>query len=167
MRPWTRASLDHMLEAGRRAHRRRAGHTRPDTWTRRRKSTKHSIASFILICRAPAAPSRARRALSPFTPRSAASAALRCTTAFTWARRSSTITAAPIENGFNNYTGISGYASAGRFLVYARGEFQAAPSATGYSAAWRRHSPNVDDITFIDPTTGPALPPGDDSAGPD
>ena len=41
----------------------------------------------------------------------------------------------PYQNGFNNYTGISGYASAGRFLVYARGEFQAAPSATGYSPA--------------------------------
>jgi len=41
----------------------------------------------------------------------------------------------PFENGFNNYSGASGYASAGRFLIYARGEFQGAPSATGYSAA--------------------------------
>ena len=44
----------------------------------------------------------------------------------------------PYQNGFNNYTGISGYASAGRFLVYARGEFQAAPSATGYSTVLAR-----------------------------
>jgi hypothetical protein len=41
----------------------------------------------------------------------------------------------PYENGFNNYSGASGYVSKGRFLLYARGEFQAAPSATGYSAA--------------------------------
>ena len=54
----------------------------------------------------------------------------------------------PYENGFNNYSGASGYATAGRFLIYARGEFQGAPSATGYSAAlaaelsssWTRHS---------------------------
>ena len=41
----------------------------------------------------------------------------------------------PYANGFNNYSGASGYASAGHFLIYARGEFQGAPSATGYSAA--------------------------------
>ena len=41
----------------------------------------------------------------------------------------------PYSSGFNNYTGASGYASAGRFLLYARGEFQGAPSTTGYSAA--------------------------------
>lgn len=39
----------------------------------------------------------------------------------------------PFENGFNNYSGASGYASAGRFLIYVRGEFQGAPSAAGYS----------------------------------
>jgi hypothetical protein len=41
----------------------------------------------------------------------------------------------PYANGFNNYSGASGYASAGRYLLYVRGEFQGAPSATGYSAA--------------------------------
>ena len=41
----------------------------------------------------------------------------------------------PYENGFNNYSGASGYVSAGRFLLYARGEFQGTPSAAGYSAA--------------------------------
>jgi hypothetical protein len=39
----------------------------------------------------------------------------------------------PYENGVNNYSGASGYATAGRFLLYVRGEFQGAPSATGYS----------------------------------
>jgi hypothetical protein len=39
----------------------------------------------------------------------------------------------PYENGFNNYSGASGYAAAGRFTLYVRGEFQGAPSAAGYS----------------------------------
>ena len=39
----------------------------------------------------------------------------------------------PYQGGFNNYTGVSGYASAGRFLLHVRGEFQTAPSAAGYS----------------------------------
>ncbi len=34
----------------------------------------------------------------------------------------------PYANGFNNYTGASAYAIAGRFTLYARGEFQYAPS---------------------------------------
>src|SRR5215831_3069424 len=41
----------------------------------------------------------------------------------------------PYENGFNNYTGASGYAAAGRFLLYVRGELQHAPSGLGYSPA--------------------------------
>ncbi len=39
----------------------------------------------------------------------------------------------PYENGFNNYSGVSGYATAGIFTLYARTEFQYAPSAAGYS----------------------------------
>ena len=39
----------------------------------------------------------------------------------------------PYQSGFNNYAGASGYAAAGRFLFYARGEFQEAPSGPGYS----------------------------------
>jgi hypothetical protein len=60
----------------------------------------------------------------------------------------------PFESGFNNYTGLSGYASAGRFLVYARGEFQGAPSATGYSAALAQTLASGDLTPFINPATG-------------
>jgi hypothetical protein len=71
----------------------------------------------------------------------------------------------PYENGFNNYTGASGYASAGRFLLYARGEFQGAPSAAGYSSALSQTLSNVDLIPFINPVTGqpysqPTIPTG-------
>lgn len=70
----------------------------------------------------------------------------------------------PYENGFNNYTGASGYASAGRFLVYVRGEFQGAPSATGYSPALAQVLSDVDDIP-ANPATGlpylqPTIPMG-------
>jgi len=41
----------------------------------------------------------------------------------------------PYENGFNTYWGASGYATAGIFTLYAREEFQYAPSAAGYSQA--------------------------------
>src|ERR1035437_2118525 len=34
----------------------------------------------------------------------------------------------PYESGFNNYSGASGYATVGRFTLYVRGEFQGAPS---------------------------------------
>jgi hypothetical protein len=61
----------------------------------------------------------------------------------------------PNENGLNNYSGISGYATAGRFVIYARGEFQGAPSAAGYSPALAQTlSSAVDLIPFIDPNTG-------------
>jgi hypothetical protein len=40
----------------------------------------------------------------------------------------------PYEGGFNNYSGFSAHAEAGRFSLYIRGEIQHAPSAAGYSA---------------------------------
>lgn len=53
----------------------------------------------------------------------------------------------PYEAGFNNYSGASGYGSAGHFLVYARGEFQRAPAAAGYSTAL------ANELAYIDGTT--------------
>lgn len=41
----------------------------------------------------------------------------------------------PYSNGLNNYSGISGYATSGRFALYLRGEFEGAPSFAGYSTA--------------------------------
>lgn len=62
----------------------------------------------------------------------------------------------PYENGFNNYSGISGYATAGRFTLYLRTEFQGAPSATGYSAALAQELSSIDDLSdFIPSSTAP------------
>jgi len=52
----------------------------------------------------------------------------------------------PYENGFNNYSGISGYATAGIFTLYARGEFQYAPSGVGYSQSLFDLLSNIDVI---------------------
>jgi hypothetical protein len=50
----------------------------------------------------------------------------------------------PYQGGFNNYTGVSGYATAGRFLLHVRGEFHEAPSAAGYSNALAQTLANQD-----------------------
>jgi hypothetical protein len=60
----------------------------------------------------------------------------------------------PYENGINNHTGTSGYATAGRFTLYARGEFQGAPSATGYSQLLAQELSTIDGTTFLNAATG-------------
>jgi len=57
--------------------------------------------------------------------------------------------ARPYQHGFNDYSGASGYASIGRFLIYARGEFQAAPSGTGYSTGLAQQLANIDGTTYL------------------
>jgi hypothetical protein len=63
----------------------------------------------------------------------------------------------PYQGGFNNYSGISAYASSGRFLLHVRGEFHEAPSAVGYSNALAQTLANRDVGAFpvaINPATG-------------
>lgn len=43
----------------------------------------------------------------------------------------------PYQEGFNTYDGFSGYAIAGRFALYVRGEYQHAPSAPAYPLSVR------------------------------
>ena len=62
------------------------------------------------------------------------------------------------ENGLNNYSGAGGYAVAGRFTLYVRGEFQGVPSAAGYPASLVQvlAGPSVDQT--YNPVTGLAYP---------
>jgi hypothetical protein len=60
----------------------------------------------------------------------------------------------PYANSFNDYTGLSGYASAGRYTIYARGEFQGAPSAAGYSPALSQALSSLDSAPYLNPVTG-------------
>ena len=61
----------------------------------------------------------------------------------------------PYQSGFNNYSGASGYVAASRFVFYARGEFEAAPSATGYSQALAQALSTVDGTSFYIPSPTP------------
>ncbi len=60
----------------------------------------------------------------------------------------------PYAGGLNNYSGASGYASSGRFTLYVRGEFQGSPSATGYSTGLAQTLSTIDTIPFLNPATG-------------
>lgn len=60
----------------------------------------------------------------------------------------------PYANGFNNYSGLSGYVTAGRFTLYARGELQSAPSASGYSAPLANDLSQIDLTLYTNPVTG-------------
>lgn len=64
----------------------------------------------------------------------------------------------PYENGFNNYSGASGYITAGRYTLYARGEFEGAPSAAGYSSGLAQTLSSIDLIPYINPSTGLPYP---------
>lgn len=59
----------------------------------------------------------------------------------------------PYESGFNDYSGFSARAMAGQFSFYFRGEFQRAPSAAGYSLALAQELASIDGTIYMDPTT--------------
>lgn len=61
----------------------------------------------------------------------------------------------PYEGGFNNYTGFSARAEAGRFSLYFRGESQHAPSAAGYSTALYEILAGIDGTTLNFAGTAP------------
>jgi hypothetical protein len=69
--------------------------------------------------------------------------------------------ARPYESGFNNSTGLSARAEAGRFSFYFRGEVQHAPSTAGYSAALATFlSSNIDEIPIATNPQQDTIPEG-------
>lgn len=54
----------------------------------------------------------------------------------------------PYENGPANYSGASAFATAGRFMIYARGEFQGARSSAGYDSTLTATLASLDGTTF-------------------
>lgn len=61
----------------------------------------------------------------------------------------------PYQEGFNSWDGFSGYATAGRFTLYVRGEYQHAPSAPGYSLPVRQAIATMDQNPVVPPTPVP------------
>ena len=67
----------------------------------------------------------------------------------------------PYESGFNNYSGLSAHAEAGRLSLYFRGEFQRAPSAAGYSTELAAYlSNNIDNIPYATNPVQDTIPAG-------
>lgn len=67
----------------------------------------------------------------------------------------------PYEGGFNNYSGFSARAEAGRFTLYFRGEYQYAPSAAGYSAGLATYlSDTIDYIPIVSNPVQDTIPQG-------
>jgi hypothetical protein len=64
----------------------------------------------------------------------------------------------PYQPGFNTVDGVSGSAEFGRFSLYARGEYQHAPSAAGYSPALVQTLWNIDALPGYIPIQDLSLP---------
>ena len=132
LRPWTRAALSHMLEDTD-ANIQDAGDSPASEQAREiYRALMHELAPDVQgPCKAHRGQARLESAYSVFRGISGTplddSYHLGQTIVNDYGR--------PFQNGFDDYSGASGYATAGRFAVYVRGEFQHAPSAAGYSAA--------------------------------
>jgi hypothetical protein len=61
----------------------------------------------------------------------------------------------PYEPGFNNITGFSTVSEKGRFSLYVRGEYQHSPSGPGYSFALANQLSNIDTIGNFAPPNDP------------
>lgn len=66
----------------------------------------------------------------------------------------------PYQPGFNTVTGLGGSAQFGRFSLYARGEYQHSPSATGYSPALVSLLANVDTVPLATNPVQATIPAG-------
>jgi hypothetical protein len=62
----------------------------------------------------------------------------------------------PYEEGFNSVSGFSGWSTAGRFTIYTRGEYQHAPSASGYSGSVENLMASLD-ATPVQSSAAPAI----------
>ena len=66
----------------------------------------------------------------------------------------------PYEEGFNNYSGFSTRAEAGRFSLYFRGEYQHAPSAAGYSQALAAELSSIEGVPYSPNVLQDTIPQG-------
>jgi hypothetical protein len=66
----------------------------------------------------------------------------------------------PYEPGFNTVDGVAGSAEFGRFSLYARGEFQHAPSAAGYSSTLFDTLSTIDGVPWASNPVQATIPAG-------
>jgi hypothetical protein len=154
MRPWTRSSVSNMLnEAGSRIEDHDAGPATDEAEKIYKALTRELRYNPEASCQAPEDRLRVESVYS--VARGISGTPLRDSY-----HLGSTIIndyGRPYQGGFNNYSGISGYASYGRFLLHVRGEFHEAPSAAGYSTTLTQTLANLDVGAFPvanNPATG-------------
>ena len=154
MRPWTRSAVDNMLdEVGSRLEDYDSGPASNEAEKIYKSLTRELHFNSLASCQAPEDKVRLQSVYS--VARGIGGTPLRDSY-----HLGSTIIndyGRPYQNGFNNYSGFSGYASAGRFLLHVRGEFHEAPSAAGYSNALAQTLANQDVGYYpvaINPSTG-------------
>ena len=152
MRPWTRASVDHMLEQASVGI--QDAEDDKETGVGEAEDIYEAIDQFLNAdANGPCLAHQGRtRIESAYTRvRSISGSPLRDSY-----HLGSTIVndfGRPYEGGFNEYTGASGFFTMGRVALYARGEFQGAASAAGYSPALAQTLSNVDRVLYINPAT--------------
>jgi hypothetical protein len=66
----------------------------------------------------------------------------------------------PYQPGFNTVDGVGGSAEFGRFSLYARGEYQHAPSAAGYSPTLVAALSNIDNVPLASNPVQATIPAG-------
>ena len=66
----------------------------------------------------------------------------------------------PYQPGLNTVDGVSGSAEFGRFSLYARGEYQHAPDAAGYSRALVTTLANIDQVPLVTNPIQSTIPAG-------
>ena len=146
MRPWTRGSLSHMLEEI--STQIEDANEYDVSTVREAKSIFKDLSNFLhyndqMQCLTDQGNLNLESSYSVFRGMSGTplrdSYHLGATLINDYGRRYST--------GLNNYSGASGYASAGPFLLYARGEFRGAPSLSGYSPALATQLATIDGTT--------------------
>ena len=163
MRPWTRASLSNMLEDAD-ANIQDAGDT-PDAEQAREiyRALMHELAPDT---QGPCGPLKGRARIESAYSVFRGISGTPLDDSFHLGQSIVNDYGRPFQNGFSNYSGASGYATAGRFTLYVRGEFQHAPSGAGYSAGLARilseGIPGTgfigDEIPFMNPATNLPYP---------
>ncbi len=158
LRPWTRASVIHMIENAGQLIEEREGHGYSTAGEARaiysalRYELREDIAN---LCGAPRLYTRIESVYS-------FARAIHGTPLDDSYHLGQTIVndyGRPYQSGFNNYSGVSGFADAGRFTLYARLEFQGAPSATGYSPALAQELSSIDETSYYVPSSTPPYGP--------
>jgi len=154
MRPWTRASVSHVIEeTGARIE---DANTYADSTAGEAQSIFAALVQFLRDGSA----QQCLTHMSNFHFASAytATRAISGTPLYDSFHLGSTVIndyGRPYEKGFNNYTGASGYAVVNRFTLYARGEFRAAPSGSGYSSGLGQLLSEIDGTSYASAAGAP------------